>query len=78
MNKRRGTHLVPVSESDQDPSRNILEWKRILEADTDSRYEVDQITLQFQKSIDSNTTTITVWGVKVSRQPSIPPFYFVL
>jgi hypothetical protein len=24
-----GTHLVPVSQSDQDPSRNILEWKRI-------------------------------------------------
>lgn len=58
-----GTHLVPVSESDKDPSRNILEWKRTsVLADADPRYEVGQITLQFQKSIDSTTTTITVWG----------------
>jgi len=81
--KRRVTHLVPVSQSDKYPSRDVLETKNGISAAVCavSGYETSRIfTLQFQKSIESSTTTITVCqgrGVNVNLVPfrcSIAPF----
>ena len=61
--KGRATHLVPVSQSDKHPSRDVLKTRNGISAAVCavSGYETRGIfTLQFQKSIDSSTTTITV------------------
>ena len=61
--KLRATHLVPVSQSDKHPSGDVLETRNGISAAVCavSGYETGRIfTLQFQKSIDSSTTTITV------------------